>query len=140
MKYRRLQKYKYQLVESVHIYFKDIEFNIDNTFEDVVMINKYVYLEKDNIYISKGYAWDGATCALDTDTFMISSLIHDALYQLISENQLDKSERIKADQILKQLCIEFGMNKIRANYVYLAVRLFGGLFLNKKTKDKIYEV
>ena len=77
--------------------------------------------------IRAGYAWDGASGpAINTETFRCGSLIHDALYQLIREGALPQSFRKQADQILREICIEDGMWRVRAWWVYRAVRVFGG--------------
>lgn len=79
-----------------------------------------------NIILTKGYAWDcpsGPT--VDTLNFMRGSLIHDALYQLMSEEFLEhKTYRKAADIILKKICREDGMWFLRAWWVYVGVRLF----------------
>ena len=78
------------------------------------------------LLISEGYAWDGPSGpTIDTETFMRGSLIHDALYQLLRKGLLPQSSRKKADQILRDVCIEDGMSKIRAWWVYQGVRLGG---------------
>ena len=97
--------------------------------EDAV-VPGFIVLSKDGILkISANYAWDGASGAIDNDTIIRGSLVHDALYQLMREYHLDKSYRKQADEILRDLCIEDGMTKFRAGYVYTAVRLFGGMFV-----------
>ncbi|EMJ66210.1 hypothetical protein LEP1GSC051_1244 [Leptospira sp. P2653] len=77
--------------------------------------------------IDAGYAWDGPSGpTIDTRTFLRGSLVHDALYQLMREKKLDwKLYRDPADQLLKQICLEDGMNAFRAAYVYRFVRWFG---------------
>lgn len=75
--------------------------------------------------IKKGYAWDGATCAIDTDNFIDASLVHDFLYQMIREKVLGKEYRLIADKILKAICLANGMSSFRVGYVYTCVRLFG---------------
>ena len=77
--------------------------------------------------IKKGYAWDGPSGpTIDTKNFMRGSLVHDALYQLMRENQLDKAiYRDIADRLLQKMCIEDGMSKLRAWWVYEAVKRFG---------------
>lgn len=77
--------------------------------------------------IKKGYAWDGPSGpTIDTKNFIRGSLVHDALYQLMRENHLDKSRyRDAADRLLQKICIEDGMSKLRAWWVYEAVNRFG---------------
>ena len=79
--------------------------------------------------VKKGYNYDGASGAIDTDTIMLGSLYHDSLFQLMREKHLDKTWRIIADKLLKSTCITEGMNYFRASYVYLAVRLVGWYFV-----------
>ncbi|CAD5373489.1 conserved hypothetical protein [Rubrivivax sp. A210] len=77
--------------------------------------------------IRKGYAWDGPSGpTIDTKNFMRGSLVHDALYQLMRENRLDRRiHRETADRILQSMCKEDGMSSLRAWWVYEAVRRFG---------------
>jgi hypothetical protein len=76
--------------------------------------------------IKEGYAWDGPSGpTVDTLTFMRGSLVHDALYQLMRDGHLDRSEyREAADRILRDICREDGMWAVRAWYVYEGVRFF----------------
>jgi hypothetical protein len=78
------------------------------------------------LIISDGYAWDGASGpAIDTKTFMRGSLVHDCLYQLMREGLLDRDKyRNCADELLRQICLEDGMWKARADWVYWAVKSF----------------
>lgn len=74
-----------------------------------------------------GYAWDGASGpAVDTADFIRASLVHDALYQAIAEGLLAPSWRKAADQALVRLAAEDGMPWLRRQWVYAAVRWFGG--------------
>lgn len=83
--------------------------------------------------IKKGYAWDGPSGpSFDTKSFMRGSLVHDALYQIMTENKLLRSHQPEADLILKEVCLQDGMSRFRAWYVYKAVRLFGRKHINEK--------
>jgi len=70
---------------------------------------------------------------IDTKTFMAGSLAHDALYQLIREGILPPFHRHRADIILRDMCLKDGMSKLRAWYVYRAVRAFGGKYCKSDT-------
>ncbi len=74
----------------------------------------------------KSYAWDGPSGpTIDTRDFMRGSLVHDALYQLMRLSTLDyKVYRKRADEILKEICLEDGMCSFRAWYIYQALHLF----------------
>lgn len=89
--------------------------------------NRFVGLAPDGLLtIAAGYAWDGASGpAIDTPSFMRGSLVHDALYQLIGLGVLTVDDRKAADKLLREICIEDGMWRIRAAWVYAAVRAFG---------------
>lgn len=78
--------------------------------------------------IKSGYAWDGPSGpTIDTLNFMRGSLVHDALYQLMREGALDfKTDRDTADRLLRTHCIEDGMSRLRAWWVYHALRIWGG--------------
>ena len=113
--------YKYQLVEE---YITDINIKPDQDIDIV-----YVKLTTaGKLTIIKSYAWDGPSGpTIDTLNFMRGSLVHDALYQLMREEKLDKTvHREPADKLLQQMCKEDGMTAIRAWWVYLGVRFGGG--------------
>jgi len=110
--------YKYQLAKSV---LCKTNLRITETVK-----NSYITLTKNGIIMIKhGYAWDGATLAFDTKTFMRGSLVHDALYQLIREGLIEKHWRLNADKLLQKICIEDGMSRLRAWWVYYGVRIGG---------------
>jgi len=74
--------------------------------------------------IKSGYAWDGPSGpSFDTKNFMRGSLIHDALYQLMREQNIPQNMRKQADEILRKICLDDGMSKIRAWWVYQGVRM-----------------
>lgn len=135
MKYKRLGNYKYQNIETVTM-LTDIKSDKD-------VGNPYVNISADGILtINKGYSWDGPSGpTIDTKTFMRGSLIHDALYQLMREGYIDRSYRDYSDRLLKKICLEDGMNKFRAWYVYISLKWFGSKNAEPIEKfNKIYEI
>ncbi|MCP4355990.1 MAG: DUF1353 domain-containing protein [Proteobacteria bacterium] len=77
------------------------------------------------LVVSKGYTTDGASGpALDTKSFMRPSVLHDAFYSMMRKGFLDPTFRKTADKILKRMCLHDGMPRLRAWYVYRAVRAF----------------
>ncbi len=119
--YRKLRKYKYQLM---HDYTIDVE--IDDLGEDVD--TNFIALTTAGVLTVKNrYAWDGPSGpTIDTRSFMRGSLVHDVLYQLMRGKYLDyKKHRKYADELLKNICLKDGMLKFRAWYVYKIVRMFG---------------
>jgi hypothetical protein len=119
--YRSLRGYKYQLMEP---YSVETQIAID---ANAAAPHGWVKLSKSGrLTLKKGYAWDGPSGpAIDTPDFLRGSLVHDALYQLMRQRLMATRFRKRADVLLWMMCIEDGMPKVRANYVYHAVRAFG---------------
>jgi len=118
--YKDLGSYKYKLIDEFY-YETDLKPINDIRTDYIDMdINGLLTIKKD-------YAWDGPSGpTVDTHSFMRGSLVHDALYQLMREKWLDcEKDRKYADELLKKICQEDGMSKIRSWYVYRAVRSFG---------------
>jgi hypothetical protein len=117
--YRKLKRYKYQLMEPYNLKIGTEGYSVDSPY---VKLDTEGHLE-----ISKGYAWDGPSGpSFDTLNFMRGSLVHDALYQLIRIKKIPYRYKEYADLLLKKICLEDGMSNFRANYVYQAVKFFGG--------------
>jgi len=135
IQYRKLNKYKYQLMRD-YVYKTTITLDHDAGVPDFVTLRKDGQLE-----IYKGYAWDGPSGpTIDTKDFMRGSLVHDALYQLIREEKIERKYKEYADRLLSDICREDGMSKFRAWYVYWAERLFGKARKNPDdTSNKLEE-
>ena len=112
--------YKYQLVEDYSVWLPIAPPNTITT--------EYITLTSLGILsVHSGYAWDGPSGpTIDTKNFMRGSLVHDALYQLMRERFLPETFRARADVLLRDLCLEDGMWRIRAWWVYQGVRFGGG--------------
>ncbi len=136
MRYRHLKGYKYELLETVAV----------DTGIKGSGIERCPYIAMwpcGRLFIFGHYAWDGPSGpTFDTKTFMRGSLAHDALYQLMREGLLDREHRKLADQLLRKICLEDGMNRFRAWYVYKAVRVFGRWTCTprKNPRGKIVEI
>ena len=114
--------YKYQLVEP---YIVDIPIKPTSKISSP---SEYIVLTTEGqLTIKKGYAWDGPSGpTIDTLNFMRGSLVHDALYQLMREELLDKEDcRELADRLLQTICKNDGMSSIRAWWVYKGLRIGG---------------
>ena len=123
IKYRKIDSYKYQLMER---YVHETQWAVPKTQETR---GKWVVLSKTGrLTLKKGYAWDGPSGpTIDTKNFMRGSLVHDALYQLMRERVLDhRKNRKRADKLLRTNVREDRMSWFRAQWVYRGVRLFGG--------------
>lgn len=118
--FRKLNYYKYQLVEDFHI-----EIEVRPT---IPVETPYLSLSGlGQLIVKKGYSWDGPSGpTIDTATFMRGSLVHDVLYQLMRMDILDHSDsREYADRLLRKMCMDDGMCRFRAWYVYTALRWWG---------------
>ena len=123
--------YKYQLAESYII-------RVGIQIPDIIISYYLSVSTKGNLMIKKGYCWDGPSGpTVDTKNFMRGSLVHDALYQLMREGLLDQKWREQADKELKRICIEDGMSKIRAWWVYQAVRTFAKRCTDAENKKDV---
>jgi hypothetical protein len=120
IRYKEKSTYKYTLYEGVLF---ETGIRVDRSFD----IGPLKMQLGGTLVISAGYSWDGPSGpTIDTKTFMRGSLIHDAIYQLIREGALTLMDRKRADDLLKEICLEDGMARFRAWYVYKIVREFGG--------------
>ncbi|NOZ53139.1 MAG: hypothetical protein GXP08_08360 [Gammaproteobacteria bacterium] len=133
MKYIEYKKdYKYQL-------FKEYTTNIQIKQDNDIKTN-YIKLSPEGIIvIKKGYAWDGPSGpAIDTLNFMRGSLVHDALYQLMRNDELDKVKfKDSADRLLQRMCKEDGMSSLRAWGVYQALKYTGNKATHSKNKKPV---
>jgi hypothetical protein len=121
IKYRKIDGYKYQLMEK---YVHETQWALPKAVETG---GKWVILSKTGkLTLKKGYAWDGPSGpTIDSKNFMRGSLVHDGCYQLIREKLIPPRKRKPADVLLWLICLEDGMARVRADYVYHAVRAFG---------------
>lgn len=120
--YRPLRHYKYQLM-SPYRHRTELRPPAEISTDD-----RWVALTiEGELIFRRGYAWDGPSGpAIDTRNFMRASLVHDGLYQLMRESLLDREYRKAADRLLYEICIADGMTRLRAFFVYWAVRVFSG--------------
>jgi len=123
--------YKYQLVEHYHV-------QTDITPSEDILITYIGLTKTGRLWVRDGYCWDGPSGpAIDTKNFMRGSLIHDALYELMRKGCINQEWRKQADLELKKACIEDGMSKIRAWWVYQAVKTFAKRCTDSDNKRKV---
>jgi hypothetical protein len=117
MLYKKRRKYKYTL-------FREEVYDTGIIPDEAGSWGPLAIDVKGVLTVSQGYAWDGPSGpAIDSHTFMRSSLIHDCLYQLMREQKIGQHWRKRSDEILREICIVDGMAKVRAWWVYRAVRM-----------------
>ena len=92
-----------------------------------------------NLTIYAGYAWDGATGAIDTDDFIVASLVHDIFCELINAGILPPEEQARADEQMRIIQKRYEMHSWRRFYTYMMVRTYQ-LAKRRKQPKKIYEI
>lgn len=136
IKYR--SGYKYWLAEEYQVKVSIIPENdvpVDKTIKSFIELNTEGVL-----VIKKGYAWDGPSGpTIDIPSFMRGSLVHDALYQLLREKEIEQKWRDEADEELRRICREDGMWRIYSNWVHWAVRKFGKRGADPESRKKIHK-
>ena len=125
--------YKYQLADSygttIPIAPKE---NIETDFIDLDI--------KGYLLVKEGYAWDGPSGPVkDTEENMRASLVHDALYQLMRNEELSsRTHRKAADQLFKDLCKADGVSNRWASIYYKALRKCGKRPASPQNKKKVH--
>ena len=133
MKYRKIDKYKYQTTEPVS--------RVTDIKGLTIRVPSLIHLSADGrLRIGVGYTWNGSNWSIDYKS-KTASLYHDCLYQLMREGYLPEKYREYADRLYRDILIEKGLWRFHANLRYNALRLFGGTSakLTGKTENKIYE-
>lgn len=140
----RTGNYKYQLTERV---FVQTTIRLDHD-----IITPYVCLLKTGLMIlESGYAWNGPNFpAIHTERSIIASLPHDGGYQLIAMGLLDPKWRIHLDWLLGKLValpaqgksmkivLLNHWRKIRGDYYFIVVDLFGGKYAHQVERVTSY--
>jgi len=124
--------YKYQLASDYRI-----KISIRPT-DDIV--TDFVELSTEGaLRLMSGYAWDGPSGpVVDTKENMRASLVHDALYQLMRNEELNtRTYRKKADKIFREICKKDGVSSFKANVFYKALRRYGKPAATPENKKKI---
>ena len=78
------------------------------------------------LWIRSGYAWDGTSGGVrDTAENLGASLVHDAFYQMLREDQLPLNLRGRIDRLFGEHCRKLGTPRGRARLYVWALRVFG---------------
>tara|TARA_R110000772_G_scaffold51809_5_gene118872 strand:+ start:205 stop:639 length:435 start_codon:yes stop_codon:yes gene_type:complete len=115
IKFKKL--WGYQLHEDAFVYTELLGWRIVTDWIELMPSGKLI--------TKKGYAWDGATGAADTDDILIASLFHDAVYQLMDEGHLPISCKKIADDLFRDINKLTDMPWYRVRWTYRAVRIGG---------------
>lgn len=129
--------YKYQLNE-------DYDYQTD-IIPNQEISDMFIKLDTNGLLtILTGYAWDGPSGpVIDTNHNMRASLVHDALYQLLRNENWDEEEsekvRKKADKIFRKICIDDGVDRTIANAYYYGLRIGADFAADPKNKKELLE-
>lgn len=128
-------------------YTKGYKYQLEEPYQAMIPIKPdydiftdFAVLYKDGkLTIFKHYAWDGPSGpTIDSPVFMRASLVHDVLYQFMRQGLLPSTFRHDADELLRTMCLEDGMWRIRAWYVYHFVRLCAGPCADPSHKKVVF--
>jgi len=110
--------------------------------EGVSANHPYIKLENGDLTVAKYYSWDGASGVPDNPDNMRASCLHDALYQLMRLGLLDRKYKDVADQLFRRICLQDGMKKNWADFMYDMLRDFGdgATKPDKHPKGEIIEI
>lgn len=124
--------FKYQVVRNCTAFIGIIPINgaIKTPFIDL----------SDNGYMTlkAGFAYDGPSGpTIDTPSSMRGAGFHDGTYRLIRLGLLPESCRAQADENLRRMCLEDGMNEIRAEVWKEMVEHFAAAAAEPGTENPI---
>lgn len=116
MKYESLKDWKYRILKTFSIQTSIIP--------DKTVQTRFATLTvKGRLYIKKGFCWDGASGAIDTDTIMKPSCLHDWGCAAYLDGLITNEMRCQFDDLFHDLCIKSGMSRFRAELAYKAVKV-----------------
>ena len=105
--------FKYQLDEDENIQTNVLGFEVDT---------KYYSLNKEGILTGKaGFAWDGCSGSIDTDTNMRGGLFHDILCLMIARQEIPYTEMSKSNILFSDILTLDDMVGVRRWWHYKAV-------------------
>ena len=129
-------------------YRAEYKYQLANAYKQTISIRPKLNIETEfisldsggNLLVKSGYAWDGPSGpVIDTEENMRASLVHDALYQLMRNEELTtRTHRKAADLLFKNMCKEDGVSNFRASAYYKALRKFGKPAASPQNKKKIH--
>jgi len=128
-------------------YRSDYKYQLAEDYEVKVLLRPKAEINTDfiglditgKLRIKEGYAWDGPSGPVkDTKENMRASLVHDALYQLMRNKELNtRTYRKTADIQFMLICKEDGVSSRTANLWYRGLRRFGKPAASPQNKKKI---
>jgi len=120
--------------------FSELATKVSDNGRRRVLLKDFTYEnDKYRITVKAGFSTDGASIprvmwSVISSPFygpiIYGAIVHDGLYTAM------KLSRKESDELLKEMTLESGYSKVKAELVYNAVRAFGGSHWSKDTTDK----
>lgn len=83
------------------------------------------------LLLKSGFIWNGPSGpAINTPATLMPSALHDCLYRLIQEGELEKDHREASDYTYRDSLKTWGVPLWRRLLHFRAVRLFGGFYVD----------
>lgn len=99
---------------------------------------RFLTLQGGFLTIKAGYAWDGPSGpTYDTSDGVYGSLPHDAGYQLIRLGLVPAETRREWDVLFREMLIDGGMEKARADVWFAGVRVGAGFAIKPDAEPKV---
>lgn len=97
----------------------------------------YIDLVLGELFMKKGFCFEPSGPTFKTKNFMQGSCVHDALYWLMCHGYLSHKWKHEADRLMRQICLEDGMSRIRSRWCFEAVDKLGDSSIDKSNRMKI---
>jgi len=102
---------------------KDFSYKTEIKPKETITSNFFIFHNNGIIEVLKGFCWDGPTGGLDTKNAMLASLLHDIGCILRARGLLTDREINQFDDLYYKVCLEEGMSKFRAGYMFAGISL-----------------
>lgn len=118
----KLRDYKYEVLNSPTYVtsVRGYEVRLEQAGRTVALLGQDGFL-----IICSGYYYNGPNWFPDIAAFQDGSLAHDALWEMISNGLLPPSTRSAADETMREINRDMGMNWLLVWITWAAVVLFG---------------
>lgn len=135
--YSDVSHFRYRFEEDYSVYLPEFDvalFDVLLAQDDPYLFNhievpNYLSLTNDGwLKIYRGYSWDGASgpFTINNKTIRRGSSVHDPLFQFMRLGLLPRNLFFHpANRAFRRICLEDGMTRFRAYYVFRAVERFG---------------
>ena len=97
----------------------------------------FLRIRNARMYFEPGFLWDGPSGPIvDTVDWMVPSLAHDGLYELMRAGKIPLSFRRNADRQMAVMLKDARMSWIKRVYSYLGVRIMGGARIRRSMSKR----